>query len=249
VNYRSLSPTLLVHTLAALERRIDERFPGAGLAKVCAELAAIARESGAKVARIARPHYFLRFLSVAVAIGGIAALAYVTTLVEVKQEGINVYGALQGFESGFNIIVLMGAAIFFLSQFEMRWKRRLAMADLHELRSIVHVIDMHQLTKDPSAFVGEATTTQSSPKRTFTPLLLARYLDYCSEMLSLTAKLAALYAQSSKDAVVVAAASDIGQITTNLSNKIWQKITLVQQSAGSSTAAAPLPPTAPRPIP
>jgi hypothetical protein len=49
--------------------------------------------------------------------------------------------------------------------------------------------------------------------------------------LSLTAKVAALYAQSSKDPVVIAAASDIGQITTNLSNKIWQKIALMQTLA------------------
>ena len=36
-----------------------------------------------------------------------------------------------------------------------------------------------------------------------TPFELTRYLDYCSEMLSLTAKIAALYAQSSSDAVVI----------------------------------------------
>jgi len=31
------------------------------------------------------------------------------------------------------------------------------------------------------------------------PFLLCRYLDYCSELLSLTGKLAALYAQSFSD--------------------------------------------------
>ena len=61
-----------------------------------------------------------------------------------------------------------------------------------------------------------------------TPFELTRYLDYCSEMLSLTAKLAALYAQSSSDAVVIDAVSDLTTLTTNLSSKIWQKITLVQ---------------------
>jgi len=234
--YRSLDPALLIDTLTALERRISERFPGTGLSKVAAELTLIARESGAKAARLARPHYLLRFLTVAVLAGGVGLLAYVSSIIEVKKEGTNVYGILQGFESGFNIVVLMGAAVFFFSQFEMRWKRRLAMADLHELRSIVHVIDMHQLTKDPSALGGEATSTESSPKRSFAPFLLGRYLDYCSEMLSLTAKLAAIYAQSSKDSVVIEAASDIGQITSNLSNKIWQKITLVQHMAPAVAA-------------
>ena len=53
-----------------------------------------------------------------------------------------------------NIIVLMGAALFFLVTIEDRLKRRRALTALHELRSIVHVIDMHQLTKDPSMGVS-----------------------------------------------------------------------------------------------
>jgi len=38
-----------------------------------------------------------------------------------------------------------------------------------------------------------------------TPFELGRYLDYCSEMLSLTGKVAALYAQDLDDPVVVEA--------------------------------------------
>ena len=44
---------------------------------------------------------------------------------------------------------------------------------------------------------------------------MTRYLDYCSEMLSLTNKLAALYAQYLPDAVVIDAVNDIEQLTTN----------------------------------
>jgi hypothetical protein len=47
-------------------------------------------------------------------------------------------------------------------------------------------------------------------------------------MLSLASKVAALYAQSSKDTVVVDAASDLNQVTSSLSSKIWQKITIAQ---------------------
>ncbi len=53
--------------------------------------------------------------------------------------------------------------------------------------------------------------------------MLERYLDYCSEMLSLTGKLAALFAQSCRDPEVVAGAGDIEQLTTALSRKIRQK--------------------------
>ena len=65
---------------------------------------------------------------------------------------------------------------------------------------------------------------------------LTRYLDYCSEMLSLTNKLAALYAQNLPDAVVIDAVNDIEQLTTNLSSKIWQKITILD--AGGVRGAA-----------
>jgi hypothetical protein len=47
-------------------------------------------------------------------------------------------------------------------------------------------------------------------------------------MLSLVAKLAALYAQDMRDPVVIDTVSDIEAMTTNLSRKIWQKITIVE---------------------
>ena len=229
--YRTLDAERIIATLETLRRRIAERFPSASLARVCAELIAIAGETRARAARLALPDYRLRGGALAVVVAGLALLAFAGRQIESKPQDTNVYGILQGIEAGFNIVVLMGAAMFFLVTFEVRWKRRQALAGLHELRSIVHVIDMHQLTKDPSTLADARHATASSPAREMSPYDLSRYLDYCSEMLSLTAKVAALYAQSSKDAVVVVAASDIGTITTNLSSKIWQKITLVQQTA------------------
>ena len=93
-----------------------------------------------------------------------------------------------------------------------RIRVRRALRALHELRSIAHVIDMHQLTKDPAALSRDFIMTESSPLRSMTAAELKRYLDYCSEMLSLVAKLAAIYAQSSPDAVVINAVNDIEQL-------------------------------------
>jgi hypothetical protein len=90
---------------------------------------------------------------------------------------------------------------------------------------------MHQLTKDPSNVLAGGPSTPSSPKRGMDRFALTRYLDYCSEMLSLTNKLAALYAQHLPDAVVIDAVNDIEQLTTNLSGKIWQKITILDAGA------------------
>jgi hypothetical protein len=110
---------------------------------------------------------------------------------------------------------------------EARFKRRRALAGLYRLRAISHVIDMHQLTKDPASIVG-SERTESSPSRDLTHSELLRYLDYCAEMLAMTSKLAALYAQHFPDGTVISAVNDIEDLTTNLSRKIWQKIVIVQ---------------------
>ena len=236
--YRTLDPHLIVTTVTTLSHRVEERFPGSGLTKVCAELTAVARESKERVANVARPNLLLRLAITLVLLAGLMLLGYVGSVIaEAKRDPDNVYSVLQGIEASINIIVLVGAAALFLITLESRQRRARALADLHELRSIIHVIDMHQLTKDPSTVALVGTDTPSSPKRPMSAFELTRYLDYCSEMLSLSAKVAVLYAQSTRDPVVIEAASDLGQITSNLSNKIWQKINIVQRSAAQAAAA------------
>lgn len=229
--YRSLDSAKIVATLEKLEQRVSERFPTAGLAKVCAELTQIARENERRARMLARPNYLLRLLSAVVILSGLALIGYVATQIEVKRDTESIFSTLQGIEAGLNIILVAGATAIFLATLEGRWKRQQALGDLDELRSIIHVIDMHQLTKDPASSLAEATA--SSPLRTMTPQQLVRYLDYCSEMLSMAAKVAAVYAQSTKDPVVVAASSDLQQITSNLSAKVWQKITIAQSGAAT----------------
>jgi hypothetical protein len=56
---------------------------------------------------------------------------------------------------------------------------------------------------------------------------LRRYLDYCSEMLSLAGKLAALYAQAVSTPAAVEAVNDLENLSIGLSRKIWQKIALI----------------------
>ena len=67
---------------------------------------------------------------------------------------------------------------------------------------------------------------------------LVRYLSYCSEMLSLASKAAAVYADNVHDATVVDAVGDIERLTANLSQKIWQKITLVDIDLEDARGAA-----------
>jgi len=227
--YRALDPAKVIETIELLRQRIAERFPGAGLVGVAAELLQIAKENSARAERISRRNVPLRVAIVVLLAGGLAGLLWIVRLIDFSRTSSdNVYSVLQGIEAAANLIVLIGAALFFLVTLEERLKRRRAMRALHELRSIVHVIDMHQLTKDPSSSVSIGGKTPSSPARTLSRAEVTRYLDYCSEMLSLTSKVAVLFAQGFPEPTVTEAVSDIERIAAGLSQKIWQKINILE---------------------
>ncbi len=227
-NYRKLEARKIVATLAKLQCRIEERFPKAGLGGVCGELTEIARGARAKARSIARPNLWLRGGTAIIMVLGLILLFYVGGIIQFKRTSENLFGVMQGIEAAVNLIIVMGAGVLFLTTLEGRWKRREVQSELNALRNIIHVIDMHQLTKDPSTSAQRGAPTKHSPRRDFTPFQLMRYLDYCSEMLSLTAKVAALYGQSFHDPVVLATVSEVDQITSNMTNKIWQKINMIQ---------------------
>jgi hypothetical protein len=227
--YRALDPDKVIETIRLLHSRVCERFPGAGLGGVCAELLQLAGENTNRAEKISRRNVPLRVGIFVLLVAGAVGLAWIVSLFyRYPLSAENVYTVLQGLEAGANLLVLMGAGIFFLFRIEERLKRRAALKALHELRSIVHVIDMHQLTKDPSSVVSIAGKTASSPARTLTRVEVARYLDYCSEMLSLTSKVAVLFAQGFPEPTVTEAVSDIERISAGLSQKIWQKINILE---------------------
>lgn len=230
---RQLDAERTIDTLQTLRNRIFERFGETSLAQVADELLQLARETQSRVAWIERPHLGLR-----TAIGILVLFALtlaglgINELLRTKEQAFSVADTVAVMESATNEIILVGAALAFLFSLELRAKRQRAQRALHDLRAVAHVIDMHQLTKDPSQILNPgASSTKSSPKRTLTPYQLTRYLDYCSEMLSLVGKLAALYAQSLHDPIVVSAVNEIESLTNGLSRKIWQKIVMLDDVA------------------
>jgi len=226
--YRELQIERIEETISTLERRIAERFPASSLSRVSAKLLRLAKESEVVIERLRRPIWVLRggaFLGIAGLIGITVALLLVAVRTSLRVQSI--LDVLQLSESAVNDVILFAAAIFFFVTLETRVKRRTALRALHHLRSIVHIVDMHQLSKDPEHLLGPPMPTESSPRRTFTRFELARYLDYCSELLSLSSKLAALHVQYVNDEVVLDAVNDIETLAASLSNKIWQKIMIL----------------------
>ena len=219
----------IVQTIELLELRIQERFPNANLVKLCDDFLIISRNSSKNIEWLAKPDFGWRFLSFLIIVLGVALIVYTFSLAEFGQNKITFTYIITLAEAAVNNLVLLGAALFFLFTLETRVKRSKALNQLNQLRALAHVVDMHQLTKDPNMRGEQHLRTDSSPKRELSNFELKRYLEYCSEMLSLIGKVAALYAQNLPDDVVINSANDIEVLTTGLSQKIWQKLTILSQ--------------------
>ena len=231
--FLALDANKIIATIELLKQRIEQRFPGAELGAVAGDLLAVARDAEAEAASLTQPNRVIQ-----IAVGFLAAaflslivIALINIPAPTNTEATNI---LQTLDAVANLVVLAGALLIFLVTLQRRLGRHKALKALNQLRSLVHVIDMHQL-KDPSLVLGHEHDTAASPKRDMTPFELGRYLDYCSEMLSLTGKVAALYAQDLDDPVVVEAVNDIEMLATNLSRKIWQKIAILQSAVQMQT--------------
>lgn len=246
--YRYLDEKRILETLGTLAQRIEERFPGSGLSRVAGELITTAHEAARNVEFLRRPFWPIRIAAISciallLFLFGIAVAVIddrVRTTGETLEGGV--FDILQGTEALINEVVFLGIAVWFVLSLENRWKRRRALRAIHELRSVAHIVDMHQLTKDPEWLLLRRPDTASSPKRNMTREQLGRYLDYCSELLSVTSKIAALYVQNFNDPVVLETVSEVEALTSDLSVKIWQKITLLDSNA-TRPAAIPVSPT------
>jgi hypothetical protein len=237
----NLQPARVLETIGRLEARINERFPESGLGRVSGDLYRVANESAAVWDRLRMPYWPLRVLALAGVALVIAVAASLVVLITSWKAPhvVGLQDTLQTIESGINDVVLLSLAIFFLATLEGRYKRHIALRNLHRLRSIVHIVDMHQLTKDPEWLFTPGDTTPSSPHRKFTRHELTRYLDYCSELLSLSSKIAALHVQYMNDTVVLDAVNDIETLAASLSNSIWQKIMILDTTLADETSRAP----------
>jgi len=228
----SLDPDRIVDTISTLEHRIEERFPGSGLSRLCSSLLDVGEQTKARLDDVESPFVWVRaatwLMTGLVIVAMIAAIGAV--LVEIPQGFDSAFTAIQVLESGLQDVVFIGIGVAFLVTAENRLRRRQALGFIRELRAVAHIVDMHQLTKDPDRILHPGEDTDSSPTRSLSAVELGRYLDYCSELLSLTAKLAALYASRFNDAVILQAVDEVEALTTGLSRKIWQKIMILENA-------------------
>ncbi|MEL6111379.1 MAG: hypothetical protein AAFR20_01120 [Pseudomonadota bacterium] len=237
--YSELRSDAISSTLATLTLRVEERFPKSSLLGVCREVVQVAAKTDERCAEYQRPYILLRLYWL---VGGAILTGLVTFLgVWLTSEFTGLadghlpfeerpgLALFEGLEPAINVFLLIGAGFFFMTRQEEKIKRERILKHIHQLRSLTHVVDMHQLTKDPTAILGEIKRTAHSPIREMSRYELSRYLDYCAELLALIGKIAALYMRDVEDIEVITAANEIENLTTNISRKIWQKIMIMGQ--------------------
>lgn len=227
---RRLEAQRIVETIELLSRRINERFPGAGLHSVCRDLLQIAQQAQRRAEQIARPMYGVRLASALLILVILCGFGFTVKAVRLPDQPLQAGEFVQVIDAGFNALVLIGATVLFLVTLETRVKRARAMRAVHELRSLVHIVDMHQLTKDPERTLWRGPDTASSPKRDMNRFELNRYLDYCSEMFDLAGKIAALYVDKFPDSQAVTVVNDLQSLTLGMTRKVWQKIMILHTS-------------------
>jgi hypothetical protein len=226
--FRKLDEGKILETARALAKRIGERFPDSGLRRLAAEVVSVGEEVGQVSRWLAGPVWPIRALSI------LTILAIVTLAIAIlvaADRRITPYQTLsdllQGLDAGVNELVLLGAGLWFLVSWEQRFKRSRALVSLHALRSLAHIVDMHQLTKDPERVLKAGPGPAAAVAAAMTPAQLTWYLDYCSELLAMLSKLAALLVQDFDDPGTLAAVNEVENLCVGLSRKIWQKIGLV----------------------
>jgi hypothetical protein len=219
-------------TVQRLHDRIAARFPERGLRKAAGDLLTMvdnvedgprSTQGRIRIARLASRVLIAAILAATVVA---VALAFRDALTDGDRISSSL-DVLPLIETTVNDIVFAALAVFFLFSFPERLQRGSTLELLHQLRSLAHIIDMHQLTKDPEQLRDSFVPTPASQPLEMTRDEMERYLEYCSEMLSLVGKTAALCAEESRDSVVLDTVSTIETLTTGMSRKIWQKISVL----------------------
>jgi hypothetical protein len=228
---RRLADDEILKTADKLRGRVAERFPDSGLSRVAAELVEVTRESVARAKAIREPDVWVRAGLVLVgllAAGGI--VWHFATSPDLRTGFREVFEFLDATKG---VGVYLVAAAVFLVTLEIRLKRRKALRAVHELRAMAHLIDMHQLSKDPER-VGSKDAPVTESGRPMTPEEVGRYLHYCTELLAIVSKVGQLYVQDLPDAQALAAVDHCEGLATGLTGKIWQKIMILDRLRGGA---------------
>jgi hypothetical protein len=122
---------------------------------------------------------------------------------------------------------LFGGLVF-LFTLEARFKRLKAMRAIHELRAVAHIIDMHQLAKDPALEKFHIHLDAKGNLTANRQQHIEKYLHACIALLAIVSKIGQLYVEHFPDTTAIHSVNDFETICTGLSNKIGDKLLVLK---------------------
>ena len=225
-----LDPDQIIKALDLLGRRIHHRFPHAGLNVACQRLQSISRSAKRRAKSITRPIIALRIAVYLFVLILLAAPIIVMVSFETPRESLDLFSLVELVDNLARNVALIAVGVFFLVTLETRIKRTRVLKAIRELRNVAHIIDMHQLSKDPD----HAAPGPIDRDRPLTRYQMSRYLEYCNELLALTGKIAAVYIQKFDDSGAIQVVNEIESLTAGLSQKILQKILILHHDESTA---------------
>jgi hypothetical protein len=211
-----LDPARIVETAEDLSQRMSEKLPGSRLAGLAVELAQIARQTDERAQQARRPIRAIRLASALTVGGSLLGLWYLVRHVHARWEFGTITEVFEAADAGFNLVVILAGALWFLITLEARIKRRKSLESIEELREFIHVIDVTQLYYTPDVYAPHSG-------RSLSPLDLDyNYLLFCTQMLAVICNLVPLYSRGANDSVMRAAA-EVEMLANAVSAKLLSK--------------------------
>ena len=207
---RNLDAGKLAVTADALAKWIGVEFPNANLAVVAREVANLTADARRVSWVLARPMYFVRAIVLMIILAALGGVGY--------HAWFHPKELLKWIDDTKGLGIYFMAAAAFLVTLEIRLKRSKALTAIHDLRSLAHIIDMHQLAKDPII-----ERYRVDPGNDFREKLAA-YLHTCTALLNLVSKVGQVYIDHFPDSVATTAVNDFEAVCNGMANKIWAKI-------------------------
>ena len=222
----------IVEAVELLRNRIGERFPNSGLKSHAGELVEFSQLLKKKGRKLVGVSLGVRIISW---LGGIFVIVLIVIpyfFFVKNQSGIETLpNFLQSLEAVITVIAGTSAAFIAMISIKRSHIRKKALALLHLLREIAHVIDMLQLSKSPAAvmFPLEPTAYSRPATETFSQGEMFRYLSYCGEISALLGKLSVIISGWVPDPAVLSAADDVQNLASDLERKMLSKLLLLEQ--------------------
>lgn len=220
-------------TATRLVDRVQSRFGDDDLTQIARQVSKVAVASEKRIGRALRVGFIIRLLTWPLVVGVSVGIAWWIRSMNLTIKVDDAGDLAQSLDSAFQLMLVLGAGAWFLLSIGTKVQRRSLLKALQELNALAQVIDLVQLDKDPDRlhFSTEQRTAKSPTLgKANTAFLLSRYLDYCSELLSVLGKVACLYRDRISDEVVLSRLGDFDRLSNQLRANIGSKMGLIAHS-------------------